>query len=404
MSRQCNCVAIRNDIFDCSGTVNGPEFILTCSRSQERKTERGPVTVQRYTTMKEFFACRGELRIAFSKLNQTATITYDHKCHTKRKHSMSPTRYSKLHSITRQQVYNIWLSFSRQEWERDAANGFRSAQLLLEGQEEGYRLIEGLQEPEVSFAFIIPCFSDSRKLDHAKMTEVFIHSTFGTSKHGFELFCVLTEYDFVSLPLSYLLLDTRKRGTRLTARLTALRAAGLNPNVVHTDKDFAPSLQRNNDRHNHHLCLWHSLRAIHQYITGKMKSKGFDTIENTRNSTRLTALPQYLHFLSVESDGILSNGQSKQCTQDQARTLRAMIKRHLLRHPLLPKPFFDSEGTPVPEGLQYQTYEEIHSSSIKERLEYCNNWLQCYDTNFPDYNEIGKSLENPQEGLCVTIR
>ncbi|KAK9487706.1 hypothetical protein V1527DRAFT_517865 [Lipomyces starkeyi] len=266
---------LRNDIFDCSERVNGPEFTLTCSRSQERKTDRDPVTVQRYTTMKEFFACRGELRITFSKLNQTATITYDHKCHSETQkfhvtevvhqyiqaHQLLPPRLiyqnliqmadsprlnnTELHSITRQQVYNIWLSFTRKDWERDAANDFRSAQLLLEGQ-EGYPLIEGLQEPEVSLAFITPCFSDSRKLDRAKMTEVFIDSTFGTNKHGYELYCVLTEYDLVSLPLSYLLLllhtrgvqEVGKGGTWLAAWF-ALRAAGLNPNVVHTDKDFA---------------------------------------------------------------------------------------------------------------------------------------------------------------------
>ncbi|KAK9249775.1 hypothetical protein V1507DRAFT_483389 [Lipomyces tetrasporus] len=343
---------LRNDIFDCSGyyfhlrrckeRADGPEFILTCSRSHERKTERDPETVQRYTTAKEFFVCHGELRIAFLKANPTATITYDHKCHTEtpkfhvteenliRLADSPQFKNTELHKITRQQVYNIWLSLTRKEWERDAADDFRSAQLLLEGQ-DGYRLIEGLQEPGVSLGFITPCFSDSLKYDRAKITEVSIDSTFGPNKHGYELYCVLTEYDLVSLPLSYLLLDTRglrevgKKGTRLTAWLTALRAAGLNPNVVHTDKDFAEvtaaslAFKRNDDRYNHHLCLWHSMRA--------------------------------LHFLSEESNWILSNGQSKQCNRDQARTLRGMIKRHLLRHPVLPKPFFDSEGSPAPEGL-----------------------------------------------------
>ncbi|KAK9371224.1 hypothetical protein V1509DRAFT_643976 [Lipomyces kononenkoae] len=137
------------------------------------------------------------------------------------------------------------------------------------------------------------------------------------------VYCVLTQRALVSLPLSYLLLDTRgiqevgKRGTRLIAWLTALRATGLNPNVVHTDMDFAEvtaasiAFKTNNDKYNHHLCLWHSLRAIDQYITGKMKSKGFDSVDNTRNSTRLTALPRYLYFLSEESDWMQSNGQSK---------------------------------------------------------------------------------------------
>ncbi|KAK9489765.1 hypothetical protein V1508DRAFT_329294, partial [Lipomyces doorenjongii] len=108
--------------------------------------------------------------------------------------------------------------------------------------------------------------------------------TFGTTKHGFELYAVVTEYDLVSLPLSYLLLDTRgiqengKRGSRLTTWLMELRNAGLTPKWVHTDKDFAEILinyiaaslafGRNNDGYNHHLCLWHNLRAISQHISG----------------------------------------------------------------------------------------------------------------------------------------
>ncbi|KAK9356261.1 hypothetical protein V1523DRAFT_262171 [Lipomyces doorenjongii] len=49
------------------------------------------------------------------------------------------------------------------------------------------------------------------------MTEVFIDSTFGTSKHGCEIYCILTEYDLVSLPLSYLcwiLVGSRRRARR----------------------------------------------------------------------------------------------------------------------------------------------------------------------------------------------
>ncbi|KAK9371934.1 uncharacterized protein V1513DRAFT_285872, partial [Lipomyces chichibuensis] len=130
-------------------------------------------------------------------------------------------------SIARQQVYNVWLSCTRKDWERDAANDFRSAQLLLKEQ-DGYRLIEGLQGPDVLLAFITPCFIDCVKYSRTKVTEVFVDSTFGTNKHGYELYCVLTEYDLVSLPLSYLLLDTPgvqgdgKRGSWLTAWFTAL--------------------------------------------------------------------------------------------------------------------------------------------------------------------------------------
>ncbi|KAK9350538.1 hypothetical protein V1523DRAFT_370508, partial [Lipomyces doorenjongii] len=193
-----------------------------------------------------------------------------------------------LHTITRQQVYNFWLSITKSEWERDANNDFRSAQLLVPEQ-VGFQLIEGLQEPGVSLAFVTPCFINHEKYSCAKMTEVFVDSTFGTNKHGYELYCVLTEYDLVSLPLSYLLLDTRslheegKRGRRLTQWFTALRNAGLTPNTVHTDKDFAEvtaasiAFRTNNSKYNHHLCLWHSLRAIDQYITGKARGRGLDS-------------------------------------------------------------------------------------------------------------------------------
>ncbi|KAK9329545.1 hypothetical protein V1520DRAFT_310721 [Lipomyces starkeyi] len=73
-----------------------------------------------------------------------------------------------------------------------------SAQLLI-AEQDGYHLIEGLQEPGVSLAFTTPCFSNYEKYNRGKMTEVFIDSTFGTNKHGYELYCVLAEYDLVSL-------------------------------------------------------------------------------------------------------------------------------------------------------------------------------------------------------------
>ncbi|ODQ68719.1 hypothetical protein LIPSTDRAFT_7498 [Lipomyces starkeyi NRRL Y-11557] len=286
---------------------------------------------------------------------------------------------TELHTITRQQVYNVWRSINITEWTRDAANDYKSAQLLL-AEQDGYRLIDGLQEPGVSLAFLTPCFTHRSKYSLAKMTEVFIDSIFRTNKHGYELYCVLTEYDLVSLPLSYLLLDTRgiqeegKRGSRLAAWLTALRREGLRLHVVHTDKDFAEvtaasiAFKRDNSDYNHHLCLWHSLRAIDQYLTGKVKDKGSDTIASARNSLQMSALPKYLHFLLDETCWILSKGQTKQSSPAQASVLRAMVKRHLLRHTLLPKVAFDNADTQ--QTLFYETYEEIHASSIKELLSY----------------------------------
>ncbi|KAK9235977.1 hypothetical protein V1525DRAFT_408372, partial [Lipomyces kononenkoae] len=46
-----------------------------------------------------------------------------------------------------------------------------------------------------------------------------------------------------------------------------------------------------NSRFNHHLCLWHSLRAIDQYVTGKVRGRGLDLADTVRSSVRKTALP-----------------------------------------------------------------------------------------------------------------
>ncbi|KAK9334221.1 hypothetical protein V1521DRAFT_451010, partial [Lipomyces starkeyi] len=441
---------LRNDIFDCTGyyfqsrrcTEKNDEikFSFTCSRSTERETERDPLKIQRYTIAKEFFDCRGLLHIIISKDNGSAVIVYEHRGHTETPkfhvtdevrsyidtHKLLSPRQiyqnlirmaydsqfeeTDLHTITRQQVYNVWLSFTRMQWERDPTNDFLSAQLLI-GERDGYQLVDGLQEQGVSLAFVTPCFSDAVNYDRAKMSEIFVDSTFNTNKHGYELYCVLTEYDLVSLPLSYLLLDTRgireegKRGSRLTAWFTALRDAGLNPKVVHTDKDFAEvtaaslAFKKNNPAYKHHLCLWHSLRAIDQHISGKTKSNGAHSVENARNSIRKGALPEYLHFLSDESEWIFSNESGKKlCTREQAAKLRAMVKRHLLRHQLLPKVVHDC--VQHPPALVYETYEEIHASSIREMLDYCRSigqpkvfryfWINWYR---PEHAHVGSRWE-----------
>ncbi|ODQ70285.1 hypothetical protein LIPSTDRAFT_164012 [Lipomyces starkeyi NRRL Y-11557] len=85
----------------------------------------------------------------------------------------------------------------------------------------------------------------------------------------------------------------------------------------------------------------------------------------------MSALPKYLYFLLDETCWILSKGQTKQCSPAQASVLRAMVKRHLLRHTLLPKVAFDNADTQ--QTLLYETYEEIHASSIKELLSYCKS-------------------------------
>ncbi|KAK9235978.1 hypothetical protein V1525DRAFT_458055 [Lipomyces kononenkoae] len=253
-------ILLRNNLFDCTGyffhvrRVNVKSdgqstFTLSCSRSSETKIERDPSQIQRYTVSKDVFDCQGELRITMSKAYESVTIVYEHKCHmeTQKFHMTDEVRnYIKSQKrLTPRQIYqNLVQMANESEFEKTDLHTITRQQLLV-AEHDGFELIEGLQEPGVSLAFTTPCFSNQDKYDRAKMTEVFVDSTFGTNKHGCELYCVLTEYDLVSLPLSYLLLDTRglsedgKRGLRLTQWFTALRNAGLKPNFVHTDKDFA---------------------------------------------------------------------------------------------------------------------------------------------------------------------
>ncbi|KAK9432647.1 hypothetical protein V1505DRAFT_413521 [Lipomyces doorenjongii] len=187
---------LRKDVFDLRRILlpDGARFNLSCSRSTKRKTERDSLSIRWYTEAQNY--------VKVQKLFLPRQI-YQNSIQMADGPQFEKTE---LHTITRQQ-------------------------------KDGYRLIEGLQDPSVSLAFITPCCSNSAKYNRAKMTEVSIDSRL--------LYCVLTEYDLVSLPLSCLLLDTRgiqevgKRGSRLTEWFVALRNAGLNPYVVHTDKDFA---------------------------------------------------------------------------------------------------------------------------------------------------------------------
>ncbi|KAK9489054.1 hypothetical protein V1508DRAFT_407298 [Lipomyces doorenjongii] len=195
---------LSNEILDCTG------YYFQSRRRIETKDQ-----------IKFSFTRNWTIHISFSKDDGSAVIVYYHRGHSETpKFHLTDKRYQNLtrmaddcqfketglSTVTTQQVYNVWLSIQK-----------LSAQVLI-GEQDGYQLVEDLQEPGVSLA--TPCFSDT-------------------------LYCVLTEYYLVSLPPSYLLLDTRgiredgKRGSRLIAWFTALLDAGLKPNVVHTDKDFA---------------------------------------------------------------------------------------------------------------------------------------------------------------------
>ncbi|KAK9337889.1 hypothetical protein LIPSTDRAFT_211770 [Lipomyces starkeyi NRRL Y-11557] len=194
-----------------------------------------------------------------------------------------------LHTITRQQVYNFLLSITKSEWERDAANDFRSAQLLV-AEQGGFQLIEGLQEPGVSLAFVTPCFTNQEKYNRAKNRSLCgLHIWYKQTRIRAVLGAHQVRLSICTVVLPSFSIGTRglhekgKSGRRLTQWFAELRNAGLKPNTVHIDKDFAEvtaasiAFRTDNSGYNHQLCLWHSLRAIDQHITGKVKGGGVDS-------------------------------------------------------------------------------------------------------------------------------
>ncbi|KAK9483548.1 hypothetical protein V1527DRAFT_498313 [Lipomyces starkeyi] len=240
---------LRSDMFDCSGYYfhlrhahekrDGAKYCFGCPASVEyRPAVRDPSTIQRYTAQKEYLECHGELQISFSQANASANskstnilfhmtdevriyIT-SHKNLPPRQIYQNLTQLTSRSSIlTRQQAYNFWISLTRGEWQRDAADDFKSAQLAVVEQ-NGYELVEDLHWD--FFGVSYPCFTDRRKFNRAKMTEIF-NFTFGTNKHGFERYCGI-RFD-------------GKRGSRLAQWFMASRNVGLKPKFVHTDKDIA---------------------------------------------------------------------------------------------------------------------------------------------------------------------
>jgi hypothetical protein len=77
--------------------------------------------------------------------------------------SISEFEKTEEHILTRQQLYNFWISLTRAEWQRDSADDFKSAQLLV-AEQDGYELVEDLQEPGVSFGLSYALFHGSSEV------------------------------------------------------------------------------------------------------------------------------------------------------------------------------------------------------------------------------------------------
>ncbi|KAK9482035.1 hypothetical protein V1527DRAFT_477706 [Lipomyces starkeyi] len=176
---------LRSDIFDCSGYYfhlqhaherrDGAKYSFSCPASvEDRPAESDPSTIQRYTVQKEYFECHGEFHISFSKASASAKVIYEHIGHTESRMFHMTDEKPEAHIITRKQVYNFWLSVTQGEWHRDV-DDFKSAQLLVAEQDD-YELLQGLQEPGISLAFLTPWFTDSQKFNRAK-TSTALNST-----------------------------------------------------------------------------------------------------------------------------------------------------------------------------------------------------------------------------------
>ncbi|KAK9311490.1 hypothetical protein V1524DRAFT_418959 [Lipomyces starkeyi] len=170
-----------NNIFDCTGyyfhmrRVNerqdGPRFNMSWSSSKERKFERDVSNIRRH----EGFLGMLRFHITEEVCNYIKEQKYlpPRQIYWNLIQLADDPRFDKteLHTITRQQAYNVWLSLTKNQWERDNADDFRSAQLLV-AEQDGYRLIEELPGPGVSLAFITPCFSNYEKYNRGKMTSM----------------------------------------------------------------------------------------------------------------------------------------------------------------------------------------------------------------------------------------
>ena len=69
----------------------------------------------------------------------------------------------------------------------------------------------------MSLAFTTPFFKDLR-VRVTDVDEAFVDATYQTNKNGYELYALVIERDLVTVPISYLLLDTRSEAQKAMAK------------------------------------------------------------------------------------------------------------------------------------------------------------------------------------------
>jgi hypothetical protein len=228
----------------------------------------------------------------------------------------------------------------------------------------------------------------------------------------------------VSVPLSYLLLNTRKvaakgkRTERIARWFQCLKEGGLKPRWILTDKDLAEvtASRRVWADGNHQLCHWHAHRAIEKrlkHCKPKPRRRGGeepggdepggdeprrnqphngeseDDIPNdagenqgenwTRNLINEADIPEHLRFLLHHVDWINSEDakeapDGRLLNDDQIKELKKMCAQHFTAHPWVPIQFGgDAEMNPpvtAPEEMLERRLR-IHSHAVRETLEWC---------------------------------
>ena len=221
---------------------------------------------------------------------------------------------------------------------------------------------------------------------------------------GYELYVIIVEKNFESLPISYLLLDTRRKsaskaektektkekktenladpsisverlGKVLAQWFQALRSRGFKPKIMFTDKDMAEvdaiRTVWGHDGTQVKLCLWHSLTAIRKKLLANPKkprnppnpapepqappnpallivtqlpaNKAFSDRQISREN-----VSDYLwdeiglpHIQAWILSGRADPSTKPLCTKEEAAAVSRMCRRHFLLHPLLPYTFWN---------------------------------------------------------------
>jgi hypothetical protein len=195
------------------------------------------------------------------------------------------------------QVYRAWTKLSEVLWRRDEDSIKSAVKLLEEFEQDGHAVRLNLDLPDgvTGIAWALPGIAERVKecvkevaLDATCESECncskymnLILNLDRTNAKDLELYGLMAEVEGFGVPISYILLDTahslapQKRRRALAAWLCAMRDQyGLDPEFVHTDKDFGEigAVKDAWPRAKHQLCYWHLRKAVRERMASSRLS------------------------------------------------------------------------------------------------------------------------------------